>query len=185
MGPTNTDHEFKTNYISVKIHDVFGRDNREFEMLPETTFRDFEQEIIDKYRIEYPILQFEDTNGEKITIDSNYSFEHAIKLAVDRCTSQRLDQCVLDIFLSERPGYIFVCQDCKTEFERDTKFGNNDYWDRCEEDRRRFNYRRSTTPVIGRRNTGYNTPLARARFNTSNYTRASTHKTFTPMRTRY
>lgn len=111
IGPIDEEFRFKTTDINVKVHDTIGRDNREFQMPNDVRFHEFEREIMERYRIDFPIIQFEDGANERITIDSEYAFEHAIKLAVDYSTRRRLDQVYLDVFLSEKPGYIFSCKD--------------------------------------------------------------------------
>ena len=72
-------------------------------------FSELEREIIDRYKIKYPLIQFEDQSRDKITIDSEYALEHALKIADEISRKYRYDQLVLDVFLSDRPGYIFNC----------------------------------------------------------------------------
>jgi hypothetical protein len=110
MDQNEVEHQFKTDFILVKIHDVYGKDNREFEMTQDVRFEDFEKEIKERYRIAFPLIQFEDDRRDKITIDTEYTFERAIKQAVDLSMNSRLDQVIFDVFLSEKPGYVFTCR---------------------------------------------------------------------------
>ena len=177
-GPIESDHQFTSDYIWVKVHDMAG--NREFEMNQEVKFIEFESEIINRCKIDFPQIEYEDDRGDKIIIDSEYSFDHAIKQAVELSKRQTLDQVYFDVFLAEKPGYVFKCIRWSREFLKDSKYGNNDYCDRCESS---SSYRRSTTPVIGRSHTQkYSTPAPRLRMTSTNYTRTPTHRTYTPMR---
>lgn len=76
-------------------------------MAPDVRFEEFEREIMDRYRIEFPLIQYEDDRGEKITIDCEYSFDQAIKLANGLSMDRKYDQVYLDIFCGEKPGYVF------------------------------------------------------------------------------
>lgn len=90
-------------------------------------FLELEREIVDRYQIKYPLIQFEDQSRDKITIDSEYTLEHALKIADEISKKYRSDQLVLDVFLSDRPGYIFTCKDCRSDFLSESKYGNNEY----------------------------------------------------------
>ena len=187
MDQNEVEHQFKTDFILVKIHDVYGKDNREFEMTQDVRFEDFEKEIKERYRIAFPLIQFEDDRRDKITIDTEYTFERAIKQAVDLSMSSRLDQVIFDVFLSEKPGYVFTCRRWKSDYLLDSKYDDTGYCDRCDSENREYSYKRSTTPVVGRSYTqAYNTPAPRSRLTSTNYTRRSPiRRTYTPLRGRY
>jgi hypothetical protein len=180
VTPIEEEHKFKSDFIWVKVHDTYG--NREFEMTQDVKFVEFEQEIIERFKMNFPLIEYEDDRGDKIIIDSEYSFDNAIKIAIDQSKDRRLDQIYLDIFLSEKPGYIYNCKRCRHDFLRDSTYGNNDFCDEWEKN----NYRRSTTPIVRRNYTqAYNTPAPRSQMTSTNYTRTNTHRTYTPMRSKF
>lgn len=112
----------------MKAH-VASYGNSEFEMTQDVKFVEFEQEIIDRFKLAFPLIEYEDDRGDKIIIDSEYSFDNAIKVAVEQSKNRRFDQIYFDVFISEKPGYIFNCNRCRHDFLRDSKYGINDYCD--------------------------------------------------------
>ena len=185
-GPIDSEIRYKSNDILVKVYNLNGKENREFLMPIDVKFLEIEREIQDRYRNDFIIIQFEDISRQKITIDSDFTLDHAIKLADEISKRQRADQLTLELFVSEREGYIFNCLNWRSDFLKESKYGNNDFWDRWEDERRNsYNYRRSATPVINRSYTSNHTPAPRSRVTNSSFTRSQTHRTYTPTRARY
>mmetsp|Transcript_28776 Transcript_28776/g.28484 ORF Transcript_28776/g.28484 Transcript_28776/m.28484 type:complete len:113 (-) Transcript_28776:267-605(-) len=107
VAPINEDHKFDRDEIYVKVYNLYSDETFEFEMSSKVYFEEFEDHIIERYRFRFPVIQYEDEQGDKMSIDSQYSFEHALKTSDKRSRYQRLEQVVLEVFVNEKDGYVF------------------------------------------------------------------------------
>jgi hypothetical protein len=149
-----------------------------------TKLEDLESHIRIKHRIEFPLIQYENDMKDLIDIDTDYSFEKALKIADERSIDQRLSQCVLEVYIDEKKGYIYKCKNWRHDFITESKYGS----DQCEkwEESRRYGQSRSKSPIVNRSytqyNTQYSTPVPSSRYaNSRQFTGADARRANTPM----
>ena len=105
VAPINEDHKFVKEDTYVKVYNLYSKETFEFEMARKVYFGEFEDHIKDRYKFRFPVIQYEDDQGDKMTIDSQYSFDHALEISDKRSRYRRLDQVILEIFVDEKEGY--------------------------------------------------------------------------------
>ena len=180
VAPINEDFQYKHSDIYVKVYNKDSHESREFEMIPNISLDDFEDHIKERYNLDFPLIQYEDERGDKITIDSDYSFEHALKLADEKSRNYREDMITFEVYISEKEGYVYHCRRCRIKFISNSKY-DNDYCDKWEEENK-YN-RRSATPRMGRSYTSkFSTPARGANYLRDNVARTPTRRAYTPMR---
>jgi hypothetical protein len=79
-------------------------------MAKDARLEDLEDHIRFKHKVDFPLIQYEDDRKDLITIDTEFSFEKALKIADERSIDQRLPQCVLEVFIDEKKGYVYKCK---------------------------------------------------------------------------
>ncbi len=122
VAPIDEDHKFMGDDVYVKVYNMYNKERREFEMKPDVTFEQFEHHIQERYRLKFPLMQYDNDSGDRITIDSEYSYDKALRTSENRSIHERLDLITLEIYVDEKDGYIYTCRRCRKDFLSDDRF---------------------------------------------------------------
>jgi len=107
--------------LLVRCFEVSG-DNRLIEVPSYIRYKDF-QEIINKKYDNHPMLiQYIDESGEQVTIDSEFVFEKAKKMAIQvSYYTAATDETELRIVVQKLATVYFQCFECGSQFARDPR----------------------------------------------------------------